>query len=341
MNSLADIAPGELAETLSGWGEKPFHARQILQWLWQKGVVDYAAMTNLSLPLRQRLQRKLPVFNTAVLQRADAQDGVVKLLLGCCDGERIECVLIPDADRRTACLSTQAGCAMGCAFCASGLAGLRRDLSPGEILQQVLHLRQQAGQPITNVVFMGIGEPLANYDATVRAVRTLIDPAAGGLSARKVTVSTVGLPGAIRRLAGEDLPITLAISLHAPTDGLRAQLMPAASKYPIGEVLAAARQFFAARHREVTLEYILLAGVNDDDACADALAELAGSLRCNVNLIRYNPVPALSFDQPEESRVRAFAERLARRGVNAHIRRSRGQDAHAACGQLRLPARPG
>jgi 23S rRNA (adenine2503-C2)-methyltransferase len=188
---------------------------------------------------------------------------------------------------------------------------------------------------VTNVVFMGMGEPLANYDATVSALRAMIDPQRGGLSARHVTVSTVGLPRQIRRLAREGLPVTLAISLHAPNDALRARLIPLAAQVPLADILAAAEAFYDSRHREVTLEYVVLAGVNDTKTCAEGLARIARRLRCNVNLIRYNPVTGLAFQRPAEAQVEAFAARMGELGVNVHVRRSRGLDVTAACGQLR------
>lgn len=335
MEHLLNITPAELADRLAAMGEKSFRAGQILQWLWRRGATDFDAMTNLSKDLRSALAGQMAIFTGRVETRCDSDDGVTKLLLTWPDGQQVECVLIPAAGRATACVSTQAGCAMGCAFCASGLGGLGRDLTAGEIVEQVLQLQHVTGQAVTNVVFMGMGEPLANYDATVQAVRTLIDPDRGGLSARKITVSTCGLPGPIRRLAEEDLPITLAISLHAPNDTLRRELMPAAARYPIEKILAAAEVFYSSRHREVTIEYLLLGGLNDNLACADALAEKLRPLRCNVNLIRYNPVAGLGFARPGDQAVAAFRARLEKRGINVHLRHSRGIDAEAACGQLR------
>jgi 23S rRNA (adenine2503-C2)-methyltransferase len=329
------MTPDELAETLQTLGEKPYRAGQLLEWIWRKRVLRFEGMTNLSKELRERLAGQYAVLTGRIVARSDSDDDVTKLLLEWGDGQRVETVWIPSSGRRTVCVSTQVGCAMQCAFCASGQGGLIRNCSAGEIVEQVLQLQQIAGERTTNVVFMGMGEPLANYNATVRAVRALIDPARGGLSARKITVSTSGLPQAIRRLAKEDLPITLAISLHAPTDALRERLMPRAAKHPIRQILAAAEEFFQSRNREVTLEYTLLAGVNDTPACAKELAEVAHRLRCNVNLIRYNPVASLPFKRPTEVQARAFSQRLRQRRVNVHIRQSRGADVHAACGQLR------
>jgi 23S rRNA (adenine2503-C2)-methyltransferase len=335
MTHILNITPEQFAQEMASLGEKSFRAGQILEWIWGKGVRGFDQMTNLSMDLRRRMAEAYVVFSGTVAARSDADDGVMKLLLEFPDGEQVETVLIPSENRRTACLSTQAGCAMGCSFCASGLGGLRRNLTAGEILEQVLQLQCVSGQRVTNVVFMGMGEPLANYDATIKAVRALANPRQGGISARRITVSTVGLPREIRRLAKEDLPITLAISLHAPTDALRDHLLPKAAKYPIRDVLAAAEEFFRSRKREVTLEYVLLAGVNDTATCAGALAHLARRIRCNVNLIGYNPVSAMPFQRPDDAQIQAFSQRLQERGVNVTIRSSRGSGVDAACGQLR------
>ena len=321
----------QLREAVVRAGQPAYRADQIADWLYRKGVADPDRMSNLPAALTE----KLVVLTSTVLDKRVSHDGTIKLLIGLSDGERIETVLIPAGDRVTACLSAQAGCAYGCAFCASGLGGLRRNLAAEEILEQLVHLRQRAERRISNVVFMGMGEPLANYDATLAAVRAIIDPGRFGVSARSVTVSTVGLPGAIRRLAAEKLPITLAISLHAPTDELRRRLMPRAARHSIEAVLDAARAFHDSRRREITLEYCLIGGENDSPDRAGALAGLARRLRCSVNLIRYNPAPSLPYARPSREAVRAFADRLRREGVNATVRRSRGIDADAACGQLR------
>jgi len=332
---VLELTFDELQEALVERGQATFRAAQVADWVFKKGQTDPAKMTNLPPSLRAMLA----VTSCTVEQRIDSEDGVTKLLLALGDGNHVECVLIPTPDRATACLSTQVGCGMRCAFCASGLNGLTRNLTGGEILAQILLLQQACERRVTNVVFMGIGEPLANYDATLAAVRGIIDPQRLGISARNVTISTVGIPRAIRRLAHEDLPVTLAISLHAPNDVLRRQLIPAAERSTIAEILDAARTFYDARHREITLEYLLIGGVNDTPVCADALVGLAHQLRCNVNLIRYNPVEGLPYTKPNQLAVQNFAQRLKKRGVNATVRRSRGQDAAAACGQLRHTAK--
>ncbi len=311
-------------------GYEAYRADQLADWVYKKGVTDPAAMANLPAGLTDQIA----ALDSRVVGKSLSCDGTLKCLIELHDGERIETVMIPTSQRVTVCLSTQAGCAMGCGFCASAIGGLRRNLTAGEILQQLLHLRRESGRAITHVVFMGMGEPLANYDATVAAVRAIIDPQRFGISARRVTVSTVGLPEQIRRLAREELPITLAISLHAPNDALRRQLIPAAARTPFADVLAAAEEFFESKHRIVTLEYVLLAGVNDTSLCSRALAKIARRLKCKVNLIRYNRVKSLPFEMPTKEAVQKFAAVLRRNGVKVTVRQSRGLDADAACGQL-------
>jgi 23S rRNA (adenine2503-C2)-methyltransferase len=331
LENLLDMTPEQLAAEMEALGQPEYRADQLMDWVYRKGVTDPAKMTNVA----PAVAGQLTILTSRVVQRSDSIDGTTKLLVELQDKGRIECVLIPTETRATACLSTQVGCGMGCTFCASGTGGLERNLTVGEMLEELLHLRGATGRRITHVVFMGMGEPLANYEGTVGAIRAIIDPRRFGISARHVTVSTVGLPKQIRRLASENLPITLAISLHAPNDALRRQLIPSAGRFPIDEILAAAQGFFQARKREVTLEYVLLAGLNDTNVCAEALARIARRLRCNVNLIRYNPAGSLPYRRPSQAAVQAFADRLTRRGVNVHARRSRGLDAEAACGQLR------
>ena len=331
MKPLLEQTVDELVSAVEAIGQKRYRAKQLADWVYQKGVSDPAEMTNLPASFVDRFK----ILTSKVVARADSTDGTVKLLIQLSDGQRTECVLIPESNRATACVSTQVGCGMGCVFCASGLKGLGRNLSGGEILEQVLHLRRAGSGRITNVVFMGMGEPLVNYDATVWAVRALVDPDRFGLSARHITVSTIGLPKQIRQLAAEDLPITLAISLHAPNDALRQQLVPSSSMTSIPDILDAAMDFYRARKREVTLEYVLLAGINDSSVFAEALAKLARPLRCNVNLIAYNPVEGLSYQPSGKATIKAFAKRLCDRGISVNIRTSRGADVLAACGQLR------
>jgi len=338
MKHVLEMTGDELAAEMASRGQPPYRARQVAAWVWQKGAGSFEEMTDLPAALRTELAGKLAILTAGAAARADSTDGAFKLLLELADGRTVETVGIPTQRHLAACVSTQVGCPMGCAFCATGQAGLERNLTAGEIVEQVLHVQRAAGRRVSHVVFMGTGEPLANYAATVGAIRAMVDPQRGGISARRITVSTVGLPRQIRRLGGEGLPVTLAISIHAPNDALRAQLLPAGARHGLADVLAAAEEFYHSRHRELTLEYVLLAGVNDTKACADALAQIARRLRCSVNLIRYNPVAERGYQRPSQAAVRTFAERLRRRGVNVQVRRSRGLDIAAACGQLRAAA---
>jgi len=308
-----------------------------MEWVYRKGVDGYEQMTNLPGSLRDELTAALPLFASTILQQQKSRDGTVKLLLGWADGASSECVLIPQGSRRTACISTQVGCAVGCVFCASGLGGLQRQLSVGEIVEQAMRICRLCGADdrLSNVVFMGLGEPLANYDATVAALRTFTAEWGMGIGARRMTVSTVGLPKAMVRLADEGLQVTLAISLHAPDDALRRRIIPWAKSVSIDALIEAGRMYFQKTGREITLEYILLGGLNDQPNHARQLAEVAARMRSNVNLIRYNPVQGLPFLSPALEQVRRFQDILQDRGVNVHVRRSRGLDIEAACGQLR------
>jgi len=335
--SLFDLDPVTLGELLAAWGEPEFRATQVLEWVYRHDARSYEAMTNLPKTLRARLAERLSPRESTVVRRAEAADGTTKLLLRWTDGATSECVLIPDGERRTACISTQVGCPVGCLFCASGLDGLERQLTAGQIVEQAMRVRElcDEGERLSNVVFMGLGEPLANYAATVAAVRTINASWGMAVGARKITVSTVGLPGPMRKLADEALQITLALSLHAPTDELRRQIIPWAERVNIAALVEACQYFFERTGREVTLEYVLLGGVNDAETHARELAGVARRIRSNVNLIVYNPVAGLPFQRPSDAAAERFLAALRDRGVNAHLRRSRGLDVDAACGQLR------
>lgn len=321
-----------------------YRAQQVFEWVYAKGVRSFDGMTNLSKPLRQALADAWVIETGTEIRRQQSTDGAVKLLLEWPDGATSECVLIPEGKRRTACISSQVGCPVRCAFCASGLAGLQRQLTAGEIVEQAMGVRalaESSGERLTNIVFMGLGEPLANYNAVLAALRIINADWGMNVGARKITVSTVGLPKQIRRLAREDLQINLAVSLHAPTDKLRQRLIPWSRKLSIADLVAAGREFFDTTGREITIEYILLGGVNDAVDHANKLVTICRRMRCNVNVIRYNPVPGLAFDRPTSSDAHRFIEQLRSRGVNVHVRKSRGLDIEAACGQLRRSARGG
>ena len=339
--SLFSITPEALQTQLEQWGEPAYRAGQVLDWVYRRAVACPDEMTNLPKALRQRLTAEMDLYRSRILRSQSSTDETVKLLLGWPDGATSECVLIPDGARRTACISTQVGCPVGCLFCASGLDGLQRQLSAGEIVEQAMRVRRLCGDSarLSNVVFMGLGEPLANYAATVQALRIINADWGLGIGARRITISTVGLPSQMRKLADEGLQVTLALSLHAPTDELRKELIPWAESVSVASLIEAANYFFTRTGREVTVEYILLGGVNDSTQHARQLAELAQGMRSHVNLIPYNPVEGLRFQRPTARHAEQFLETLRAAGINAHIRRSRGLDVEAACGQLRRQER--
>ena len=320
------------------WGWPAFRAGQVRDWVYNKLISDPSAMTNLSKLDRQRLTERVIFDRSTIAARQESSDGTQKLLLTWPNGANAETVMIPDGPRNTACVSSQVGCPVGCKFCASGLNGVKGNLSADQIVEQIFRLNQllqPSGRRITNIVFMGMGEPLANYANVMAAVRIIHDPQCFNIGARKITISTVGVPSRMRELAEEELPLNLAISLHAPTEKLRRQLIPWAEHFALDDILDAARYYFDKTGREITLEYILLSGVNDQPEHARQLAKLCKTLRANVNLIRYNEVQGLPFTRPRAEDAVRFQDALREAGVNAHVRKSRGRDISAACGQLR------
>lgn len=336
------LEPDELVELCAQWGWPMFRATQLMEWVYRKGVSDPAKMSNLSKWDRASLAEGMAFETGVVSANQRSSDGTVKLLLSWPDGASAETVMIPDGDRRTACVSSQVGCPVGCTFCASGIGGVKGNLSAGRIVEQVFALeRATGGGRITNVVFMGMGEPLANYANVIKAIRILHDPRCYNLGARRITVSTVGVPGKIRALAEEQLSLNLALSLHAPNETLRRELIPWAEHFGLEDILESCRYYFERTGREITLEYILLRGVNDRPVHAGELAKLSRTLRANVNLIRYNEVEGLPYKRPRNEDVTGFQEALREAGVNAHVRKSRGRDIDAACGQLRKKREPG
>ena len=351
MATFFDLNPTTLRAACRELDMPGYVADQLLDWVYGKGVVDPAVMTNISKPHRELIASALPMYQSDILAHQQASDGTQKLLLGWhqfTSGDLLavapstrstETVMIPTEKRRTACVSSQVGCPVGCHFCASGMGGLVGNLRAGQIVEQAHRLSWLPGVGrLTNVVFMGMGEPLANYQAVTDAIRTLNAPWGLGIGARRITISTVGLPAAIRKLAQFELPVTLALSLHAPNDEIRRTLIPWAEYATIEEILDACDEYFAKSGREITLEYLLLRGVNDRIEHAKELAGLAQRLRANINLIRYNEVRGLPYDRPTTEDVHAFQQTLRDRHVNAHLRASRGRDIAAACGQLRRQA---
>ena len=334
-----DIASMELAEleaALEAHGHPRFHARQIFRWIYAKGVSDFARMTDLSKTLRTELAANFRVSTPSLATKDISADGTVKFLLELDDRRHIEAVFIPDTPSQTFCISTQVGCAMKCGFCLTGKMGLARNLTAGEIAGQVRVLATDLRllDSKFNIVLMGMGEPLHNYDNTMKALRILNDVHGLAVSPKRVTLSTVGVVPALERLASEPLMPNLAISLHATTEDQRDALVPVNRKYGLADILAAARTFPARRRNRITFEYVLLRGVNDTPEDARRLVRLLGDIRCKVNLIPLNEAAGIQFQRPSDERVNAFARILAAAGLTVSVRKSRGRDIRAACGQL-------
>jgi 23S rRNA (adenine2503-C2)-methyltransferase len=333
---LAELSLTDLESWVRTQGLPPFRARQIFRWVWRRGATSFEAMSDLARPLRASLAADL-AFSTPAIDRDDVSaDGTRKLVLRLGDQRRIECVYIPDTPAQTFCISTQVGCAMGCAFCLTGRMGLVRNLTAGEIASQVRVLARETGllgAPF-NIVLMGMGEPLHNYEATMRALALLNEPHGLALPPKRVTLSTVGLVPMLDRLASEPLMPNLAISLHATTEEQRAAIVPPTRKYGLHAILDACRRFPLARRSRITFEYVLLAGENDSPADARRLVTLLHGIKAKVNLIPLNAAPGIPFARPDDDRVDAFARILAERGVTVSVRKSRGRDIRAACGQL-------
>jgi 23S rRNA (adenine2503-C2)-methyltransferase len=333
--NLIGLPPDDLAEFFETLGEKPYRARQIMRWVYQRNVVDFDAMTDLSIKLRARLGETAALTTPAVLRSEHSADGTRKWLLDVGASQAVECVFIPEPNRGTLCISSQAGCALDCAFCATGKQGFNRNLTMAEILGQVVHARREiAPVEITNVVFMGMGEPLANYRNVVPIVKLLLDDRAFGLSRRRVTISTAGLVPQILRL-GEECNTALAVSLHAPTDELRDRLVPINRIHPIAELLDACWRYAEGlASRQITFEYVMLDRVNDAPAEARELVRLLRGRPAKVNLIPFNPFPDASFVCSTPEAIESFWQTLRSAGIVATIRRPRGDDIAAACGQL-------
>lgn len=325
-----------LTEFLARLGEPAFRARQVWQWLWQKGAVDFDQMTNLSKALREKLEQRSRIGCLKVLaKQVSREDGTAKYLFGLPDGQAVESVLMRHNYGLSVCVSTQVGCRMGCRFCATTLEGLVRNLEAWEIYDQVLRVQVDAGDRISSVVIMGMGEPLENYANVLRFIRLLNDPQGLNIGQRHITLSTCGVVPKITDLAREDLDITLSISLHATTDEVRNEIMPVNRKYPLKELLRACEAYIAATKRRITFEYSLLSGVNDRPEEAHSLGKLLKGLLCHVNLIPVNPVEGRGFAKPSREKVREFQKIVESYGLETTVRRELGTDIDAACGQLR------
>jgi 23S rRNA (adenine2503-C2)-methyltransferase len=345
--NLLELDAAGLTALFAELGERPFRAKQVAHWVHQRLADEIESMTDLSKALRERLAAAAEIRGPVVVSDTTAADGTRKWLLDVGAGNAVEAVYIPEDDRGTLCVSSQAGCALDCAFCSTGKQGFNRNLTAAEIVGQLWHANraliadgvtapwvEHGRAPITNVVLMGMGEPLANFDAVVRALSVFLDDNAYGLSRRRVTLSTSGLVPALDRL-GEACPVALAVSLHAPDDALRDRLVPINRKYPLAALLAACRRYLAHAPRDfVTFEYVMLDGVNDSPAQARALVRLVRDVPCKLNLIPFNPFAGTEFRTSPRARILAFQRTLADAGLIATIRKTRGEDIDAACGQL-------
>jgi len=334
--NVAELELPELEDALAERGKPRFHARQLYRWVYRRGLTDFELMTDLSRAMRTELRREFIVSTPRGVSEDRSLDGTRKFVLELADGRRIESVFIPDTPSMTFCISTQVGCAMSCGFCLTGKMGLLRNLTAGEIAGQVRVLAAATGLldfPF-NIVLMGMGEPLHNYDATLKALRILHSEHGLAISPRRITLSTVGIVPGLERLAREPLMPNLAISLHATTDEQRAKLVPPNKKYPLGDILEACRRFPLKKRSRITFEYVMLDGVNDTPEDARRLVRLLSGIKAKVNLIPLNPAPGIPYDRPSDARVDRFAQILADRHITVSVRKSRGQDIRAACGQL-------
>jgi len=333
---LAGLELKELEDFVVSLGHKKFHAKQIYNWIWKRGVTDFAEMTNLGRELRAAIAAKAIISLPEVVQHQVSEDGTQKFVLRLADGKQIESVFIPDTPKQTFCVSTQVGCAMGCAFCLTGKMGLIRHLTASEITGQVrllarsLHLLDKS----FNIVLMGMGEPLHNYDNTMKAMRMLNEKEGLDMHPKRVTLSTVGLVPQMDRLAQEELMPNLAVSLHAASEEQRAAIVPPSKKYTMQDVIEACKRFPLSKRRRIMFEYVMLAGINDSDEDARKLVKVLSGVKAKVNLLPLNAAPGIPFERPSDERINKFARILADKGLMVSVRKSRGRDIRAACGQL-------
>ncbi len=333
---IKSLTLAELTEALAALGEKPFRAKQLYQWMHEKLARSYEEMTNLPKALKEKLEQHFTYTSLSMVTFQESKlDGTRKYLFELADGNVVESVWMKYKHGNSVCISSQVGCRMGCRFCASTLDGLERNLLPGEMLDQVYYISKHTGERVSNLVMMGTGEPMDNYDNALKFIHMLTDENGLHMSQRNVTVSTCGIVPRMRRLAEEDLQITLALSLHATTDEKRRRLMPIANAYSLSEVIPACRYYFEKTGRRITFEYSLVRGVNDTKEDAEELIALIGDLNCHVNLIPVNPIEERDFKESTSEAIRAFQMRLEKHKINATIRREMGRDIDGACGQLR------
>ena len=336
IQNITELELDELKSTISNLDSMPFHAEQIFRWIYQRGVTDFSQMTDLSTALRSQLSDSFVIPTPSVVHRQESTDGTIKFLIRLSDGFTVEGVFIPDTPAMTFCISTQVGCAMQCRFCLTGKMGLSRNLTAGEIADQVRVMAKDVGllDQTFNVVFMGMGEPLHNFNATMKSLRILTTSSGFAVPQRRITLSTVGVLPALTKLANESVMPNLAVSLHATTEELRDKLVPINKKYGLNDLVQACRRFPVKRRERITFEYVLLADVNDSSSDVERLAILLKGIRAKVNVIPLNEAPGIPFRRPSDARINSFGRALSARGVRVFIRKSRGRDIRAACGQL-------
>lgn len=338
MQDIKELSLSELENKLRQWQYPDFHAAQIFNWIYQKEIFDFCRMTNLSASLRQKLEENFSLRALKLRKVLVSHDTTEKFLLELRDGQVIEAVMIPAQGRATACVSTQVGCKFACLFCASGIGGFKRDLTVAEILDEVLYLRYHSqSKNLTHLVFMGMGEPLDNYDNVLKAIRTINCKHGLGIGSRRITVSTCGIIPGIERLSAEKMQIELSVSLHGADDKTRSRLVPVNKKYPLNALIAACREYIKKTNRQITFEYVLIKDINSDLLSAQELSKICKILKtCKVNLIPANPVKEKNILPPNKLEILLFRDRLLKSGVNATLRKARGEDILAACGQLRF-----
>jgi len=334
---LKDLSKEELRNALAAIGQPPYRAIQVFTWMYREGTASFEHMENLPRGLREALSKRYRISSLKLLDTKRSRlDGTIKYLLKLEDGHAIETVSLPERGRATTCVSSQVGCKRSCSFCASSVLGFERNLTTAEILNEVLFVRHDTKSPVTHVVFMGIGEPFDNYRNVMKAVRILNDSDGMNIGARRITVSTCGIVPGIEALSREGLQVELSVSLHAAEDVLRTRLVPVNKRYPIGDLMAACREYTRRTNRIITFEYVLMKGVNCADRDAGKLASLLRGMKCKVNLIACNQIRALGYEAPSREEAKTFLERLLAHGVRSTLRRSRGEDIDAGCGQLRV-----
>lgn len=337
MQDITGLTFDEFKQVLAKWGESSYHARQIFSWIYKKGIINFEQMSDLSGDLRKRLKENFSICDLELAEILESRDGTKKIIFRLKEPDAVEAVIIPTEKRVTGCISSQVGCKFACRFCASGLIGFKRNLNCSDIMNELLYLKNNSpGGLLTHIVFMGTGEPLDNYDNVLKAIRIINFDYGLNIGARRITVSTCGIIPGIKRLSAEALQIELSVSLHSADDKIRSKLMPINKTYPLEELIIACREYVEKTNRQVTFEYVMVEGINSHLRDAIKLCKILRRLNCKVNLIPFNPVQEGEFYPPDKRQILLFKERLLKSGVNVTLRKPRGQDIEAACGQLRL-----